>query len=418
MNLEKQFDSSCNTNTMKKSNQNLNKKNTSEKVNKKIKEKEKEKEKEKSKGKEKDLKAKKNSINYNNDFSTITHRANNINIKGTSLSTIKTNKTINTNIIKCPNIDCIKKRFIEGPLTINEIEESNENNIPNGYAFIINIISNWGNKRQVGITEIELFDCNNKKIKINNIKIKSEEGNGMENLNRLFNNKAHTISENEMWTIDINKNIINSQHMNIPLYIYANIDNNKTIFENINYILIWNYNGWEVNKGVKKIEIYKDENIFFSGVIPRGDHTLTTEHFYKIKLRKKYVKKKEKLKGSSSNNNNNKNFLKFDKPIRHERESSFDCNFISCNISVSNKNFKYNKMNKKQIENDNNKNQRNENFSFLNVSSKKKSNPDLNSILSSFKNHFSSSRRCNKEKKNNSYLNIGFIDKFNILYNN
>jgi hypothetical protein len=415
MNLEKQFDSSCNTNTMKKSNQNLNKKNTSEKVNKKVKEKEKEKE--KSKGKEKDLKAKKNSINYNNDFSTITHRANNINIKGTSLSTIKTNKTINTNIIKCPNIDCIKKRFIEGPLTINEIEESNENNIPNGYAFIINIISNWGNKRQVGITEIELFDCNNKKIKINNIKIKSEEGNGMENLNRLFNNKAHTISENEMWTIDINKNIINSQHMNIPLYIYANIDNNKTIFENINYILIWNYNGWEVNKGVKKIEIYKDENIFFSGVIPRGDHTLTTEHFYKIKLRKKYVKKKEKLKGSSSNNNN-KNFLKFDKPIRHERESSFDCNFISCNISVSNKNFKYNKMNKKQIENDNNKNQRNENFSFLNVSSKKKSNPDLNSILSSFKNHFSSSRSCNKEKKNNSYLNIGFIDKFNILYNN
>ena len=197
-----------------------------------------------------------------------------------------------------------------------------------------------------------------------------------------------------MWTIDINKNNINTQNMNISLYIYANIDNNKTILENINYILIWNYNGWEVNKGIKKIEIYKDEYIFFSGVIPRGDHSLTTEHFYKIKLRKKYViKKKDNLKECISNNN--KNYLKFEKH-RYERESSFDCNFNSCNISVSNKNFKYNKI---QKENENNKNQRNGNFSFLNVSSKKKSDTDLNSILTTFKNHFSSSRSCNKEKK-------------------
>ena len=168
-----------------------------------------------------------------------------------------------------------------------------------------------------------------------------------------------------MWTIDINKNNINSQSINISLYVYANIDNNKSLLENINYILIWNYNGWEVNKGVKKIEIYKDENIFFSGIIPRGDHTSSTEHFYKVKLRKKFVtKKNEYLKGNTLNNNNN--YLKFEKH-RHERESSFDCNFVSCNISVSNNNFKYHKMYKKNSEGD--KNPKIDNFSFLNVSS-------------------------------------------------
>ena len=130
-------------------------------------------------------------------------------------------------------------------------------------------------------------------------------------------------------------------------------------------------------------------------------------------MRKKYViKKKDNLKECISNNN--KNYLKFEKH-RYERESSFDCNFNSCNISVSNKNFKYNKI---QKENENNKNQRNGNFSFLNVSSKKKSDTDLNSILTTFKNHFSSSRSCNKEKKNNSYLSIGSIDKLSILNNN
>ena len=414
INLEK-IENNNNINNIKKSSQNIiNKNYPSEKtVNKKNKEKD------KSKGKEKELliKTKKNSIIYNNDFSTISHRANNI--KGSSLSTIKTNKTISTNIMKCSNIDCIKKRFIEGPFTINEIEENNDNNIPSGYSFIINIISNWGNKKQVGITEIELFDYNNKKIKINDIKIKGgQDGNGIENLNRLYNNKTHTNNENEMWTIDINKNNINSQYMNIFLYIYANIDNNKTLLENINYILIWNYNGWEVNKGIKKIEIIKDENIYFSGIISRGDHSLSTEHYYKIKLRKvNIIKKNYNQKRSILNINNNK-IIKLEK-YKHERENSFDYNYISCNISVSNKDFKYNKMNKKKIENENINNQRNNgNFSFFKVSSKKKSDSDLNSLFSTFKNHFSSSRSCNKEKKNNSFLNTGSTDKLNFVQNN
>ena len=417
INLEKQFNNNCNinTNNFKNSSHNLNcRNNPSEKaLNKKVKEKE------KSKGKEKDLlmKAKKHTLNYYNDFSTISHRANNI--KGSSLSTIKTNKTIYANAIKYSNIDYIKKRFIEGPLTINEIEENNnDNDIPIGYSFIINIISNWGNKKQVGFTEIELYDYNNKKIKIKNIKVRGGEGeNGIENANRLYNNKTHTINENEMWLADINKKNLNSQYINIYLYIYTNLDNNKSILDNINYIIIWNYNGWELNKGIKKIEIFKDENIFFSGIIPRGEHTVLTEHFYKIKLRKRYViKKNENQKGRSIYNNNNKNnSIKKDK-YKHQRESSFDCNYISCNISVSNKNLN-NKMNRKNTDKVNMKNQRNSNFSFLKVSSKKKEDKDLNSLFSTFKNHFTS-RSCNKEKKSNSYMmSTNSTDKLNILQN-
>ena len=435
INLEKQFDNNninnintntnSNNNTLKKSNQNLNNNNNNSNknypsdkiINKKIKDKDKDKSKGKEKEKEKERKTKKQSANVvNNDFSTISHRAKN-NTKGSSLSTIKTNKTTNTNVIKCSNIDCLKKKFIEGPLTINEIEENNDSSINNGYSFIINIISNWGNKKQVGMTEIELFDYNNKKIKINNIKIKGGEGSGSENVNRLFNNKIHTVNENEMWAIDINKNNTNSQDINIYLFIYANIDKNKTLLENINYIIIWNYNGWEVNKGIKKIEIFKNDNIYFSGVVTRGDHTILSEHPFKITFRKKYITKKmDNQKGSSINIYNNKfNSLKVEN--KHERENSFDCNYISCNISVSNKNFKYNKMSRKKVENESMKNQRNVNFSFLKAPSKKKTEMDLISLFSTFKNHISSSRSYNKEKKNNSYLNIGYRDKLNAMQN-
>ena len=193
---------------------------------------------EKSKGKEKELnKNKKQSTAINSNYSTITHRANNT--KGNTLTNFKPNKTINTKIIKYPNIDCIKKRFIEGPLTINELEEKSEDIILKDCTFVINIISNWGNRKKVGITEIEIFDINNKKIKINDIIIKSSEGNiNNDNANKLFNNKIHTINENDMWIMDINKKNIYSQFLNIFLYVHANIDNKKSILENINYIII------------------------------------------------------------------------------------------------------------------------------------------------------------------------------------
>jgi hypothetical protein len=261
------------------------------------------------------------------------------------------------------------------------------------------------------LTEIELYDFSNKKIKINNIKIKGGEGSGLENLNRLFNNKIHTLNENEMWAIDINKNNIYSQDINIYLFIYANIDKNKTLLETINYMIIWNYNGWEVNKGIKKIEIFKNDNIYFSGIVTKGEHNVLSEHPFKITFRKKYITKKaENQKGSSINIYNNKfNSIKVEN--KHERENSFDCNYISCNISVSNKNFKYNKMSRKKAENESMKNQRNVNFSFLKAPSKKKTEMDLISLFSTFKNHISSSRSYHKEKKNNSYLNIGYYDK-------
>ena len=408
--IEKHFNNNENTNVypnfLKKTYPNFSEKMISTKL----------KEKEKSKGKEKELtKNKKITSNFSNDFQIITHRSNN---KGNSLSSFKPNKTINTKVIKYSNIDCIKKKFIEGPLTINEIEEKSDTMIYKGHSFVINIISNWGNKKKVGMTEIELFDMNNRKIKINNIKIKGIDGNNShENISRLYNNKIHTINDNEMWSMDISKRNIFSNFLNIYLYIYANIDNNKPLMESINYILIWNYNGWEVNKGVKKIEIFKDEYIYFSGIIPRGDHTLLQEHLYKIKLKKKFfIKRKDNQKGSvlNINNNKNNNSIKIEK-YKHQRERSFDCNLISCNISVSNKNFKFEPKIRKKENGESTK--RKSHLSFLKSTSTKKKRINFPTIFSTFKNHLSSSRSCRKDRKINSSMNLGYVGKFNILLN-
>ena len=58
--------------------------------------------------------------------------------------------------------------------------------------------------------------------------------------------------------------------------------------------------------------------------------------------KKFFIKRKDNQKGSvlNINNNKNNNSIKIEK-YKHQRERSFDCNLISCNISVSNKNFKF-----------------------------------------------------------------------------
>ena len=187
--------------------------------------------------------------------------------------------------------------------------------------------------------------------------------------------------------------------------------------ETIGYIIIWNYNGWEVNRGVKKVEIFKDEYIYFSGIIPRGDHTLLQEHAYKIKLKKKFfIKRNQNQKGSALNilHNKNNNSIKIEK-YKHQRERSFDCNLISCNMSVSNKNVIYNQIIRKKESDDSGK--KRSHLSFLKSTSNKKTKINFPTILSTFKSHFSSSRSGQKEKKNNSSVNLGYLDKFNILLN-
>ena len=316
--------------------------------------------------------------------------SNNANVNDNSINSnrILLNNSIISNINNKFYIDSKNKlssemtyKYNDEPMTIKELDDNY-----NDSAFVINIISNWGNKKQVGITEVEVFDYNNRKIKISECKIIGGEGSSS---NLLFNNKMHSRNINEMWVCDINKNNTNTK-INIFLYFYL-VDNeeNNNKWKNINYILIWNFNGWEVNKGIKKIEIYKEDKIFFDGVIPRGEHTIVTYQPYKIKFRKKYIIERnnsQQNKKICNSNSKNKNIIL---PFKSGINNSFDCH---------NK-FKYKK------------NPRNYYHSLVKISSKKL-NYDLGfkSCFSTFKNQYISSRSCNKHKLNNSYINVDISD--------
>ena len=284
----------------------------------------------------------------------------------------------------------------------NHIAE--DNNFNNNLLFILNILSNWGNKKQIGITGIEIFDINNQKIKIKECKV---EGGSNEHIDRLFNDKIYTINENDMWLTDINynNNNNNKNFLNLKLYFYIS---NYISLESINNINIYNYNGWELNKSIKKIEILtKDEDAIFNGIIPKGEYNIKCFHPYIIRINKKILLKRNK-------NKIYKNTHLLYNTYKHEMESSFDLNYISCNNSLISKKSKikkdikniYNPIMKHSSMNDSKKFNRYNNIIKVKSSRSKKKNKNqyYSFINNEYKRRDNNSESKSKYKKNKKFM--------------
>ena len=325
------------------------------------------------------------------------------------------NKQTNYAVVKYP-VSEKNDELIDGKNKINIYTEANENindikiNV-NNCTIIINISSNWGNKKYLGINEIELFDKKNKRIKISECIVM---GGNNQNIKNIFNNKILTMNESNMWITNI-KNQKSSYDLKIKLVIYTrtqktnNFDNtnNKNtkektsddLFNEINYILIWNYNGMELNKGIKKIEILdKYGNIYFVGIIPKGVHSITNYHPYKIKIHQNKNININKFVGSLMRNKN-----LFRSSYKHDTDQSIECNSNSCNHSTAHKNNI-----KKELENENNNKKKNLYYSVIRLSSKKEEiYSEIKDFFPNNLNHASSYRSCNKDIKNGKKFTTG-----------
>ena len=321
-----------------------------------------------------------NSKNNLRGYSTLTNR-----IKSLSF---QNNKLNNEDFFKYP-VNEIKddEIIVSNNNKINTEENKNDIKINvNNCTIIINISSNWGNKKYLGINEIELFDKKNRKIKISECIV---IGGNNQNINNIFNNKMHTMNESNMWVTNI-KNQKSSYDLKIKLVIYTRTKNNNKdkneknsddLFNEINYILIWNYNGIELNKGIKKIEVLdKYGNIYFVGIVSKGEHSITNYHPYKIKIHQ--IKNNNKREGVFIRN---KNLIS---SYKHDTEHTIECNNNSNNLSIAQKN------------NSVNENKKNLYYSVIRLSSKKEElyseikelfPPNLNF------NQVSSSRSCHKD---------------------
>ncbi|XP_069547538.1 katanin-interacting protein isoform X1 [Brachyistius frenatus] len=125
------------------------------------------------------------------------------------------------------------------------------------------ILSNWGNALQVGLTELQFFCPRNKKLYVSPHDLDIRNADYPGNLGALVNGKAKTTKERHMWTCPF--------HPPIQLYFIIRNTERSPDF-GISCIKIWNYNRNlnELYIGARNIKLYLNSTLVFEGELEKG----------------------------------------------------------------------------------------------------------------------------------------------------
>ncbi|XP_035745023.1 katanin-interacting protein [Egretta garzetta] len=138
------------------------------------------------------------------------------------------------------------------------------------------LLSNWGNPVNVGLSEVEFFDLYNEKIFVSPHDVDIRNADNPGDLCCLVNKNLNTTKESFLWMCAF--------HPPIQLYFVIRNPTRSRDF-GISRIKIWNYNTatpCDLDVGAKKVKLYVDENLVFDGELKRAsgdlaDHSTTID---------------------------------------------------------------------------------------------------------------------------------------------
>ncbi|XP_075371499.1 katanin-interacting protein isoform X2 [Mycteria americana] len=140
------------------------------------------------------------------------------------------------------------------------------------------LLSNWGNPVNVGLSEVEFFDLYNEKIFVSPHDVDIRNADNPGDLCCLVNKNLNTTKESFLWMCPF--------HPPIQLYFVIRNPTRSHDF-GISKIKIWNYNTTtpcDLDVGAKKVKLYVDENLVFDGELKRASGDLLTDHSTTIDL--------------------------------------------------------------------------------------------------------------------------------------
>ncbi|XP_076615806.1 katanin-interacting protein isoform X1 [Chaetodon auriga] len=125
------------------------------------------------------------------------------------------------------------------------------------------ILSNWGNALQVGLTELQFFCLRNKKLYVSPHDLDIRNADYPGNLGALVNGKVKTTKERHMWTCPF--------HPPVQLYFIIRNTERSSDF-GISRIKIWNYNRSlsDLDIGARHIKLYLNSTLVFEGELEKG----------------------------------------------------------------------------------------------------------------------------------------------------
>ncbi|NXO53466.1 K0556 protein, partial [Aramus guarauna] len=140
------------------------------------------------------------------------------------------------------------------------------------------LLSNWGNPVNVGLSEVEFFDLYNEKIFVSPHDVDIRNADNPRDLCCLVNKSLNTTEESFLWICPF--------HPPIQLYFVIRNPTRSHDF-GISKIKIWNYNTTtpcDLDVGAKKVKLYVDEKLVFDGELERASGDLLTDHSTTVDL--------------------------------------------------------------------------------------------------------------------------------------
>ncbi|XP_066544834.1 katanin-interacting protein isoform X2 [Amia ocellicauda] len=125
------------------------------------------------------------------------------------------------------------------------------------------ILSNWGSRSQVGLTEVQFFSPRNQKLYVSPHDLDIRNADCPGELGALVNGKTKTTKERHMWACPF--------HPPVQLYFIIRNPERSPHF-GISKFKIWNYNRslTDLDVGARHVRIYLDSTLVFEGELEKG----------------------------------------------------------------------------------------------------------------------------------------------------
>ncbi|NXK65617.1 K0556 protein, partial [Sylvietta virens] len=140
------------------------------------------------------------------------------------------------------------------------------------------LLSNWGNPANVGLSQVEFFDLHNQRIFVSPHDVDIRNADNPGDLCCLVNKNLNLPKESCLWMCPF--------HPPVQLYFVIRNPTRSRDF-GISKIKIWNYNTTtpsDLDVGAKKVKLYVDENLVFDGELERGSGDLLADQNTTIDL--------------------------------------------------------------------------------------------------------------------------------------
>ncbi|XP_043349745.1 katanin-interacting protein isoform X11 [Dermochelys coriacea] len=177
------------------------------------------------------------------------------------------------------------------------------------------ILSNWGNAVNVGLTEVEFFDLHAVRMFVSPHDVDIRNADSPGDLSCLVNRSLNSTNERFLWTCPF--------HAPVQLYFVIRNPSWSRDF-GISKIKIWNYNTTtlsDLDIGAKNVKLYIDENLVFNGQLEKGCGDLTTDFSTTVDLKDNRqeiaahsTQGRKQSKGANSTGNKEDLYLKYPQP--------------------------------------------------------------------------------------------------------